>query len=177
MVPRGQAGRRSERRRRATRSGGRLKRVFFQHATAAYLCAIAVLTAAGLSAVAAFVRATGARPVAEVWAFILAAVPVSEIAVFLVQRVVDALVPPRRLPRLDFRAGVPDGARTLVVFPTLFPNVASVEPMLRHLEVQALGTRTRTSTSPFCRTSRTPWSPRGATTTRSWRPPRAGSPT
>jgi cyclic beta-1,2-glucan synthetase len=115
-----------------------LKRGFFRHAAAAYLGAIAVLTAAGLAGVAAFVRSTGAEPGAEIWAFALAALPVSEIAVFLVQRLVDSIIPPRRLPRLDFRSGLPEGARTLVVFPTLFPNVASVEPMLRHLEVQAL---------------------------------------
>ncbi|HSB62789.1 MAG TPA: response regulator [Thermoanaerobaculia bacterium] len=72
------------------------------------------------------------------WAFALAALPVSEIAVFLVQRFVDALIPPRRLPRLDFRAGVPEIARTLVVFPTMFEEVAAVDAMLRHLEVQAL---------------------------------------
>ncbi|MFI5197049.1 MAG: GH36-type glycosyl hydrolase domain-containing protein [Thermoanaerobaculia bacterium] len=115
-----------------------LRRGFFRHATAAYLGAIAVLTAGGLAAVAAYVRSAGAEPRAEMWAFALAALPVSEIAVFLVQRLVDVLIPPRRLPRLDFRSGVPASARTLVVFPTLFPSVASVEPMLRHLEVQAL---------------------------------------
>ena len=119
-------------------AAARLRRGFFRHATAAYLWTIAVLTAAGLAGVSAFVRATGAPPAAEIWAFALATIPVSEIAVFLVQRLVDALVRPRRLPRLDLQSGVPGGARTLVVFPTLFPSVASVGPMLRHLEVQAL---------------------------------------
>ncbi|MEO8054248.1 MAG: response regulator [Acidobacteriota bacterium] len=118
---------------------GRMKRVFFRHTAAAYLGAITVLTAAGLAAVSAYVRSTGAAFGTEMWIFALAALPVSEIVVFLVQRVVDALVSPRRLPRLDFtRGGVPPAARTLVVFPTLFPNIASVEAMLRHLEVQAL---------------------------------------
>ena len=133
------------RRSKRTSAGGaasraRAKRAFFRHATAAYLGAIAVLTAAGLAAVSAFVRSTGAEPGAEMWAFALAALPVSEIAVFLVQRVVDALIPPRRLPAPRFRGErrAPGSARTLVVFPTLFPTVASVEAMLRHLEVQAL---------------------------------------
>ena len=117
----------------------RLKRAFFRHAAAAYLGAIAALTGAGLAAVSAYVRSTGAAPGVELWAFALAALPVSEIAVFLVQRVLDGIVTPRRLPRLDFaRGGVPAAARTLVVFPTLFPSLASVEAMLRHLEVQAL---------------------------------------
>jgi cyclic beta-1,2-glucan synthetase len=116
----------------------RLKRGCFHHGVGLYLGAIALLTAAGLAAVAAYARGGGARRGAEIWAFVLAALPVSEIAVFLVHRFVDAVVPPRRLPRLDFRGGIPEPARTLVVFPTLFPTVASVAPMLRHLEVQAL---------------------------------------
>ncbi len=116
----------------------RLRRAFFRHAAVLYLGSIFALTAAGLAAVSAYARAAGVAPGVEMWAFALAALPVSEIAVFLVQRCVDALIPPRRLPRLDVRDGVPEGARTLVVFPTLFEGVAAVEPMLRHLEVQAL---------------------------------------
>ncbi|MGE5717785.1 MAG: glycosyltransferase family 2 protein, partial [Acidobacteriota bacterium] len=116
----------------------RIRRAFFRHATPLYLGSIFVLTAAGLAAVSAYARAAGVAPGVEMWAFALAALPVSEIAVFLVQRFVDAVVPPRRLPRLELASGVPENARTLVVFPTLFEGVAAVEPMLRHLEVQAL---------------------------------------
>ena len=116
----------------------RIRRSFFRHAAPLYLGCIFVLTAAGLVAVSAYARAAGVAPGVEMWAFALAALPISEIAVFLVQRFVDALIPPRRLPRLDFSTGVPESARTLVVFPTLFEGVAAVEPMLRHLEVQAL---------------------------------------
>ena len=57
----------------------------------------------------------------------------------IVQRLVAALVPPRRLPRLDFSSGVPESARTMVVVPTLLGSVAGVERLLAHLEVQALG--------------------------------------
>jgi cyclic beta-1,2-glucan synthetase len=52
---------------------------------------------------------------------------------------VAALVPPRRLPRLELAEGVPESARTMVVVPTLFTSVAEVERLLEHLEVQALG--------------------------------------
>jgi len=59
--------------------------------------------------------------------------------VLIIQRIVAALVPPRRLARFDFSEGIPESARTMVVVPTLLGNVADVEPLLAHLEVQALG--------------------------------------
>ncbi len=49
------------------------------------------------------------------------------------------LAPPRRLPRLDLRGGVPETARTMVIVPTLLTSVAGVAELLEHLEVQALG--------------------------------------
>ena len=65
--------------------------------------------------------------------------PASELAIAVVQRLAARLAPPRRLPRLDFEAGIPEDARTLVVVPTLLTSVAGVEELLEHLEVLALG--------------------------------------
>jgi|CXWL01.1.fsa_nt_gi cyclic beta-1,2-glucan synthetase len=120
----------------------RLHRFGFAHATAAYLGGIGLLT--GLGVVAAYLYASrfdaaGGRGVMATAAALLALLPASELAVLIVQRVVAALVPPRRLPRLDFSDGVPEGARTLVVVPVLIGSVAEVERLLAHLEVQALG--------------------------------------
>ena len=72
-------------------------------------------------------------------AALLALLPASELAVLLVQRIVAALVPPRRLPRLDLGEGIPENARTMVVVPVLLGSVGEVERLLAHLEVQALG--------------------------------------
>ena len=47
--------------------------------------------------------------------------------------------PPRRLPRLEFAAGIPESARTMVVVPTLLTSVPAVEELLEHIEVLALG--------------------------------------
>ena len=72
-------------------------------------------------------------------AALLALLPASELAVLVVQRIVAALVPPRRLPRLDFVAGIPESDRTMVVVPVILGSVGEVERLLAHLEVQALG--------------------------------------
>ncbi len=118
----------------------RLRRWFFAHATAAYLGSIALLTGIGLFATYTYAWArSGGSEWMGVAAVLLALLPASELAVLLVQRFVTALVPPRRLPRLDLSEGVPESARTMVVIPVLLGSVDEVEPLLAHLEVQALG--------------------------------------
>jgi cyclic beta-1,2-glucan synthetase len=116
----------------------RLRREIFAHATAVYLGGIGLLTAIGVLGAYAYADAAGAAGMAAA-AAVLALLPSSELAVLLVQRIVAALVPPRRLARLDFREGVPDSARTMVVVPALLSSVAEVERLMEHLEVQALG--------------------------------------
>ncbi|HKC25362.1 MAG TPA: glucoamylase family protein, partial [Thermoanaerobaculia bacterium] len=116
----------------------RLRRAMFRHATGVYLGSIGLLTFLGVAAAAAGARAAEAPDMAMA-AALLALLPASELATLLVQRFVAALVPPRRLPRLDLSGGVPESARTMVIVPTLLGSVAGVERLLEHLEVQALG--------------------------------------
>jgi cyclic beta-1,2-glucan glucanotransferase len=116
----------------------RLRRWAFAHATGAYLGGIALLTTCGVFAAYAYAGAAGGAGMAAA-AAALALLPASELAVLVVQRIVAALVPPRRLPRLDFGEGIPETARTMVVMPVLLGSVGDVERLLAHLEVQALG--------------------------------------
>ncbi|HEX9306114.1 MAG TPA: glucoamylase family protein [Anaeromyxobacter sp.] len=115
-----------------------LRRFAFAHATAAYLGSIALATAALVAAGVAYTRHAGGT-----WALaavaLLLGVPASEVAIALVQRLAARFAPPRRLPRLDLSAGIPEDARTLVVVPTLLTSVEGVERQLEHLEVLALG--------------------------------------
>ncbi len=124
--------------------GARLRRWIFAHATAVYLGSIGLLTVSGVLSAYGYASASGAASVRTntamaLVAALLALLPASELAVLVVQRVVAALVPPRRLPRLDFSATIPENARTLVVVPVLLGSVEEVERLLAHLEVQALG--------------------------------------
>ena len=118
---------------------GRVRRFLFAHATAAYLSSIGALTLLGVVIGVALLWAGGASLGARVAAALLVLIPSSEIAIALVQRLAAALVPPRRLPRLDLSGGVPESARTMVVVPMLLSSVDSVRGLIDHLEVQALG--------------------------------------
>jgi cyclic beta-1,2-glucan synthetase len=117
----------------------RLRRFAFRHATAAYLGAVGLATAALVAAAAWYARAGGGALAAQVAVVLLTLLPASDVAIALVQRLAARLVPPRRLPRLELADGVPEDARTLVVVPTLLTSVAGVERQLEHLEVLALG--------------------------------------
>ncbi|HET7826081.1 MAG TPA: glucoamylase family protein, partial [Anaeromyxobacter sp.] len=117
----------------------RLRRLAFARATAVYLGAIAVGTAALVAAGVAYARGAGGSTWAQAGVALLLLVPASELAIAVVQRLAARFAPPRRLPRLDLSAGIPEDARTLVVVPTLLTSVAGVERQLEHLEVLALG--------------------------------------
>src|SRR2546425_8264255 len=105
----------------------------FTHATSFYLGSIGLVTAALLALAVAYVQAEGGAPWAQAWTAALLLLPASEFAIALVQRLAAHLVPPRRLPRLDFQAGVPEDARTMVVVPTLLTSVAGGAELLEHV--------------------------------------------
>ena len=121
------------------RLANRARRFMFTHATSFYLGSIGLVTAALLALAVAYVQAEGGARWAQAWTAALLLLPASEFAIALVQRLAANFVPPRRLPRLDFQAGVPEDARTMVVVPTLLTSVAGVVELLEHVEVLALG--------------------------------------
>ena len=119
--------------------GGRVRRFVFPHATAMYLGSITLLTAllSGLAVV--YARAQGSSPWISALAALLVLLPASEAAIAFIQSLVARVAPPRRLVRLDYTAGIPEAARTLVVVPTFLTSVSDVNERMEHLEVLALG--------------------------------------
>ena len=69
---------------------------------------------------------------------VLGAVPLSEGAAALVNRLVITLVPPRILPKLDFSKGIPAACRTLVAVPAMLRSRLDVHQLLERLEVHYL---------------------------------------
>lgn len=117
----------------------RARRLVLAHATLLYLGSIGVLTSVLLSASALYASRAGASRGALAALVLLLMIPAADMAMAVAQRVIAWLIPPRRLSRLDFSAGLPSDARTMVVVPTLLTSVASVAAMLEHVEVLALG--------------------------------------
>ena len=77
----------------------RVRRFFFQHATPAYLGAIAVGTATLVTAAVVYAQRHGWRGAALAIVALLTLVPASELVIQILQRLIGYLIPPRRLPR------------------------------------------------------------------------------
>ncbi len=124
----------------------RVRHVAVGWPTASYLVPLALLTALPLLAVAGGIAVSvGPSPslspgaVASLAvALLVAIVPVSGMAVAVLRVAFAHLLPPRTLPKLDLEKGLPEGARTLVVMPTLLGRAADVTGMLRRIELHYL---------------------------------------
>ncbi|MEO7271306.1 MAG: glucoamylase family protein [Vicinamibacterales bacterium] len=117
----------------------RVRRALVRHAARLYLASIGLFTALLLAGAVAYARDEGASIGVAAAVLALAIIPASELAIGWVQRTVLTLLGPKRLPRLDFLAGIPEQARTMVIVPTMLTSDAGVDELVEHLEVIALG--------------------------------------
>ena len=117
----------------------RLLRLYVRRAVAGYLGSIAALTAIVLAFPLIRAHQLGVATGFLVLLGILAAIPASDLAIALINRVVTDLFDPRTLPRLDLKDGVPEHLRTMVVVPTLLSSVEDVREQVAHLEIHYLG--------------------------------------
>ena len=119
----------------------RLARFAFQHQALGYLGTLAALTAAGVLSLVVHAARRDATA-AELW--IVAAVvllPVSELVISLVNLIVTGQVPPRELPKLAMRDGIPAADRTIVVVPVILDSEPHLLAFLHDLEVRFLANR------------------------------------
>ena len=70
---------------------------------------------------------------------LVALLPASELAVGLVNYLVTVFLPPRVLPKLDFKDGIPATFATCVVMPTMLTHPDSASQLVDRLEVHYLG--------------------------------------
>jgi hypothetical protein len=109
------------------------------HPNIVYFGGIAAVT---LTLLAVAVALIGPVSIAGAIAVILLAlIPANDIAISIEHQLVNLLLPPRVLPKLDFEDAIPEDCRSVVVVPTLVGSVEAVGEALEHLEVQFLANR------------------------------------
>ncbi len=127
------------------------------HPGTVYFGGIAVL----LAALLALAIGAGLGPLAASWwsavALAVLLLPLSELAVGLVNHLLTLLLPPRVLPKLDFKEGIPAEQSTFVVIPSMLARV-STAPRCWPSGSRPITcpTPTRPSGSPCSPTSPTP---------------------
>ncbi len=106
-----------------------------------YLGSMACIVAAASAVLATSARAHGLEGALLVAAILLSVLATGQLAVTVVKWIAALLVRPHALPRMDFSAGVPAAARTLVVVPTMLTSEQAVEDLVEALEVRFLANR------------------------------------
>jgi cyclic beta-1,2-glucan synthetase len=119
----------------------RFARFVFRHPVMGYLSTIVVAIAVTLASLLAHASQGGAT-VAGLWLVALVTIlPVSELAISLLNLIVTSLVVPRPLPKLEMRQGIPTKDRTFVVVPSIIDSMERVASLLDDLEVRFLANR------------------------------------
>ncbi|MDB4972031.1 MAG: hypothetical protein JWN48_372 [Myxococcaceae bacterium] len=115
----------------------RLHRFVLRHPHGLFVGGIAVTTLAGVGALVAAVAPMTIG--AAAWVALFALLPVTDLALNLINQLITSLVLPHRLPKLEILPAE-QGVETLtaIVVPVLLANVAGVSEALHNLEVQYL---------------------------------------
>ena len=119
----------------------RLARFVYGHPVLGYLGTIVVSTALAVASFVAYAQRHGASN-PELWLIaLLVLLPLSELAISLINVMVTLKVTPRPLPKLDLRHGIPPSDRTFVVVPAIVDSEARLTSLLDDLEVRFFANR------------------------------------
>ncbi|MGE5642253.1 MAG: cellobiose phosphorylase, partial [Byssovorax cruenta] len=105
------------------------------HPTPIYLGTIGFLTLVILSGVLLYAMGADATRIQLAIIALLAVIPVSVLAVDLVNWLVGLIIPPQTLPKLNFESGIPVQYRTMVVIPALLGTERDIAFLMRQLEL------------------------------------------
>ncbi len=114
------------------------RRWLLRNATPVYLGALTLLTLIALTFLLFVMHREGGGWLALVIAGILGLVPASDLVLAIVNWDLTHYLEPRLLPRMETRNGIPDGAHTMVVVPTIFFSEDQIQGLLDKLEVHFL---------------------------------------
>ena len=119
----------------------RLARFTFQHPVLGYLSTIAGAIGLTITSLVVYAARRGATD-GELWLVaLITLIPVSELAISLLNLIITSQVPPRQLPKLEMRGGIPARDRTMVVVPAIVDSPERIGSLLDDLEVRFFANR------------------------------------
>lgn len=117
----------------------RLLKWVYAHHTGLYLSAVGILTAGAVLFLILLGAWKGHRLTILLPYALIALIPVSHIAVLVVNYITTRCLPPRLLPKMSFeKEGIPDEYRTLVVVPMMLVSEQKVRDEIEKLEIRYL---------------------------------------
>ncbi|MEX1139009.1 MAG: glucoamylase family protein [Bacteroidota bacterium] len=113
----------------------------YRHHSAVYFCGLIFFSAVFLSLIVWF-GLRGHSPGIQLFIVFLVLIPASQLALEVVNYLITRLLPPRVLPKMDFKdSGIPDAFRTLVVVPAMLVNEETIRAVVERLEIRYLANK------------------------------------
>jgi cyclic beta-1,2-glucan synthetase len=120
----------------------RLSRLLLRHPGPVYTISLFLLGLVGLVVPAAYLASSGATLLQWALGIGLSALPATVLSVTLVNWLVTLIVPPTRLPKLDFTRAIDPAWPTLVVMPVIVGDTGEVPALMSRLEAHFLANPT-----------------------------------
>ena len=116
-------------------------RWIFQHAAFVYLGSILLLTLLLVAGAVLYAASVGAGPGMLLGVALLTIIPLSVLAVGVVNWTCSVEIEPNPPPKLELKNGIPAAHRTMVVIPALIVNELGLKFLMEHLELRYLANR------------------------------------
>jgi len=113
----------------------------YRHHSAVYFLGLSFFSAVFISLIV-LLGLRGQAPGIRLVIVLLLLIPVSQLALQVLNYLVMRLLPPRALPKMDFGvSGIPDAFRTLVVVPVLLGDAETIRAEVEKLEIRYLANK------------------------------------
>ena len=113
----------------------------YRHHSSVYFSGIGFFLVA-LVALLVLIGLRGETPNIQILIALLLLIPASQLALELMNYLVMRLLPPRTLPKMDYRAsGIPDAYRTLVIVPVVLVDAETIQHEADKLEIRYLANK------------------------------------
>ncbi len=113
----------------------------YRHHSAVYFLGLSFFSAVFISLIV-LLGLRGQTPGIRLVIALLLLIPVSQLALEVLNYLVMRLLPPRALPKMDFEvSGIPDAFRTLVVVPVLLGDAETIRAEVEKLEIRYLANK------------------------------------
>ncbi|HSM24996.1 MAG TPA: hypothetical protein VK856_09060, partial [Anaerolineaceae bacterium] len=120
-----------------------MRKFLYKHNTGFYLTSITLIS---VSVIILLLWVSGVY-ISSTWQLVLiglmSVIPASSVAVNLVNTILTTTLPPKILPKMDFRDSIPTPFRSMVVIPALLTNHDELEFLLQQLELHYLSNKDR----------------------------------
>jgi cyclic beta-1,2-glucan synthetase len=112
----------------------------YRHHCAVYLLGLGLLCALFISPIV-LIAFPGGMPEIRLLLILLSLIPVSQLALEILNYLVTRILPPRVMSKMDFSSGIPDAFRTLVVVPMLLDGPRTIGAEVDKLEIRYLANK------------------------------------